>query len=292
MAAKIPVSEIVQMQIDAMAAPMFEVGLLLMGGTDNKGSMMLRTWDPVTLSKSLGWLKHQNAQGRNIYIRPHGEHALSLLDDLSEPAIAAMKSQGYTPSVVVETSPGNFQAWLNHGMVLPADASTMAARALATKFGGDPSSADWRHFGRLAGLTNRKEKHRREDGLYPFVRLVEAHAHVYPKAGPFLTELQERIRTSTQSKAAIMPVKAIRSSIKSRYSIDDFRGRPEYGGDQNRIDLAYATYALAHGVGEQEVRTAIGSRDLTKKGNEARQADYIDRTVRKALVTVDQYKKG
>lgn len=213
-----------------------------------------------------------------------------MLDDISEQTIAAMKQQGYTPSVIVETSPGNSQAWLNHGMALPAEASTAAAKALAEKFGADPSSADWRHFGRLASFTNRKEKYRGGDGLYPFVRLVEAHAHVYEQAGPFLTELQERIRASELPRAAIRVASAGCGPANRRLSIDDFRGRPEYGGDQNRIDLAYATYALAHGFQEQDVRGAIGSRDLSKKGNEARQIDYIDRTVQKALKAVDRAK--
>jgi RepB DNA-primase from phage plasmid len=39
--------------------------------------------------------------------------------------------------------------------VLEAARSTLAAMQLAEYFGGDPSSADWRHFGRLADFTNR-----------------------------------------------------------------------------------------------------------------------------------------
>ena len=63
-------------------------------------------------------------------------------------------------SAVVETSPDNFQAWLNHGQVLDAVTSTLAAKALAKRFRGDPSSADWRHFGWLAGFTNPKRERR------------------------------------------------------------------------------------------------------------------------------------
>ena len=140
----------------------------------------------------------------------------------------------------------------------------------------------------MASFTNRKEKYRGEDGLFPFVRLVEAQGHVYAKAGPFLTELQEQLRAGKQLKAATKAASVGRNSGKRSLSIEDFRGRPEYAGDQNRIDLAYATYALAHGFPEQDVRAVIGSRDLTKKGNEARQTDYIDRTIHKALKAVDR----
>ena len=56
----------------------------------------------------------ENRDGRNIYIRPKGEHNLSLVDDLTATAIAEMLHVGFTPAAVVETSSGNFQAWLKH----------------------------------------------------------------------------------------------------------------------------------------------------------------------------------
>lgn len=59
-----------------------------------------------------------------------------------------------------------------------------------------------------------------------------------------------------------------------------------YGGDGNRIDLAYAIYSLSHGMSEADVRSAIASRDLSKKGPEHRQATYIERTIRKAGSTL------
>ena len=46
-----------------------------------------------------------------------------------------MKRAGFEPCVVVETSPGNFQAWVNHGRVLPKVESTAAARELAERLG-------------------------------------------------------------------------------------------------------------------------------------------------------------
>ncbi len=52
--------------------------------------------------------------------------------------------------------------------------------------------------------------------------------------------------------------------------IDSFRANPTYAGDGTRIDLAYAIYALAHGVPDAQIDTAIRSRDLAHKGNEKR----------------------
>ena len=67
----------------------------------------------------------------------------------------------------------------------------LAARKLAERFGGDPGAADWRHFGRLAGFTNRKRAYRdAETGLHPFVKLIEAPGTVYAEAGQFLSEVR------------------------------------------------------------------------------------------------------
>jgi hypothetical protein len=92
-----------------------------------------------------------------------------------------MKAEGFEP--VVETSADNFQAWLNHGQLLDASTSTRAAKQPAKRFGGDPSSADWRHFGRLAGFTNPKRERQLPSGMRPFARLRSARGRIYSKAG-------------------------------------------------------------------------------------------------------------
>src|SRR5206468_848786 len=83
---------------------------------------------------------------------------------------------------------------LNHGKQLQRSLSTAVAKSLAQKFHGDLGSADWRHFGRLAGFTNRKEKYRQPDGDFPYVRLREASGSTYAKAAGFVAEVEERIR--------------------------------------------------------------------------------------------------
>ena len=57
--------------------------------------------------------------------------------------------------------------------------SSWAAKELAKRFGGDLSSADWRHFGRLAGFTNRKHERVLPNGLGPFVRLRQCEGKIY-----------------------------------------------------------------------------------------------------------------
>jgi hypothetical protein len=94
-----------------------------------------------------------------------------------------MKAEGFEPAVVVETAPNNFQAWLNHGQVLDASASTQVAKQLAKRFGGDLSNADWRHFGAACGIHKSEARARQlPSGMRPFARLRSATGRVYSKA--------------------------------------------------------------------------------------------------------------
>src|ERR1700722_3705913 len=281
----------VDQQVAAMGSELFEVGLYNPDAGATESIMIPRVWNSETILKSVAWLRHQNRAGRNIYIRPKGEHDLSMVDDLTKDAISTMRQAGFSPAVVVETSPGNYQAWLKHPERLSKEVSTAAARALAEKFGGDRGAADWRHFGRLAGFTNRKAKYfNASSGQYPFVRLIEAEGQTYPEAGRFLAAVKtdlarqkadtDRIRTQIAKVAPVLP-----EHLKT---IDTFRTDSRYGADGTRIDLAYAVYALGHGATETEVAAALRSRDLSHKGNENRQNDNVEQTIKKALSRVDR----
>ena len=75
---------------------------------------------------------------------------------------------------------------------------------------------------------------------------------------------------------------------RSLKSIEDFRNDPRYAADGTRIDLAYAIYAISHGAGVSDVAAAIRTRDLSHKGTEKRQADYVERTIKKAMETAER----
>src|SRR5271168_3835903 len=191
-------------QLEALGAECFDIGVKRVDGT-----MLLREgWGTRQVLKSLLWLRRENLNRGHIYVRPSGAHGLSLVDDLKAAAIAEMKARGFEPALVVETSPGNFQAWLKHGQVLEEAISTWVAKELARRFGGDPGSADWRHFGRLAGFTNPKPNRRLESGLQPFARLVEANGKVYRQASAFLAEIKAALADDAVSSASGAAVRA------------------------------------------------------------------------------------
>lgn len=270
--------QIIREQTSAMHADLFEVGVF----DSREPRMTLRTWDQNSLLQSIPWLRHQNAIGKDIYIRPHGNHAMSLVDDLSAQSIEDMKAEGVQPSAVIQTSPGNYQAWVHHGQVLPPNVSTQIARDLANEFGGDHKAADWRHFGRLAGFTNRKEKHRKLDGQFPYCRLIEATGATYDRANELVQGAKLTVNERDQ-KALGSQRREMDSYNGPTKPIEVFRNNPRYGGDQHRADLAYSLYALSHGVPQQKVAQDLASRDLSKKGTLPRQQNYIQNTIKKAL---------
>ena len=205
--------------------------------------MLLRSgWSADQIDAALAWLRRENARGAQIFVRPHGTHALSLVDDLSAETILRMTDAGFQPAAVIETSPGNFQVWLNHGRILfDRTFSTHAAKELARRFGGDPSSADWRHFGRLAGFTNQKPKRRLQTGLPPFVRLHECEGRAYTAACEFLEDMNSLAhKASEESSSRRMSGATSNDSVRSLY---DFHADPRYSGDFHRADMAWALHA-------------------------------------------------
>jgi len=138
---------------------------------------------------------------------------------------------------------------------------------------------------------NRKAKYRDADtGLYPFVRLIEAGGGIYPEAERFVagvrTEVErhqaerEQLRKQIARMAPMLP--------KDLKTIDGFRADARYGGDGTRIDFAYAVYAFSHGASPTEVAAVIRSRDRSHKGSDRRQSDYVERTIKKALATIER----
>jgi len=165
-------TEAVRAQLVGMGAERYDVGVY---DRANDDMLLRREWTPAQIEASIGWFRGMNAQGRDIYIRPTGSSGLYLIDDVPAATVERMRAEGYTPAVVVETSPGNLQAWVRvSDTPLSTEEGPAVARDLAARYDGDMSSANWRHMGRLAGFTNRKEEHRQPDERYPYVRLRDA----------------------------------------------------------------------------------------------------------------------
>ena len=159
-------------QVKALAADLFEVGIR----NQKTGEMMLREWGRTQFSQNnVNWLKRQNANNEDIYIRPKRteQGCLVLVDDLEGMDVEQMREDGIQPAAVVETSPKNLQVWIKLNLDTDYRTRTEIARFIAEDYQGDKNSADAHHFGRLAGFTNRKPEYVGSKG-FPFVLLRES----------------------------------------------------------------------------------------------------------------------
>ena len=131
----------------------------------------LWTADQLTNLATIRFLRVRNREGCDVYIQPYAvdQNAGYILVDLdrSQPTVVAtMRANGHEPCVVLQTSPGHLQAWIQvSSNPLEPALATAIGRQLARLYGGDRASTDWRHLGRLAGFTNQKPQRRTRQRL-------------------------------------------------------------------------------------------------------------------------------
>ncbi|MGB7416265.1 MAG: DNA-primase RepB domain-containing protein [Thermosynechococcaceae cyanobacterium] len=282
----------VRRQLQGMCATSYEVGVR----DRTTGKMLPRTFKPEEVLKSVPWLKRQNAQDGDIYIRPQGSQGLILLDDLTHGGIERMKADGCNPAAIIETSPLNLQAWVRvSDTPIAQDLATAIAKHLATAFEADPNSADWRHYGRLAGFTNRKPEHIGGSGHSPYVKAHACNGKIAINASQLLSKAREALQAtlplkkrqdlSDEAVAAMMAV-----SLPCSTSLDPLTYYQrylaglikEFGSnlDESRADwmigkrmamIGYAPEAI-----KQVIYEASPDLDSRKKGHVE---DYVETTL-------------
>jgi len=284
-----------QRQLDAMGATSFEIGI-----RDRQGRMMQRTWTKAETLAAMPWLKRENAKGADVYVRPasqDGQNAgIVLVDDLNRSALAQMQADGLNPASVTETSPGNFQAWVRvYDQPISAETATLVAVELARRYGGDPNSADWRHFGRLAGLTNQKPIHRDHAGRAPYVLAHESNGKQTREGTLLLARLFHQLADQQQkveSENRLERVKNAPESPQTGRDIPDptltfqqglkrLLGRFGENLDLSRADYMVGVDMAKAGYSPQNIAQAIANASpelATRKASHQR--DYIERTVR------------
>jgi hypothetical protein len=251
-------------------------------------------------------LRMENANGRDIYVRPakRGNRALILLDDIDWRRLEEMWELGYGPACSLETSPENFQAWISLGPEpMTASQRKIAARYLAQLFRGDAASADASHYGRLAGFTNRKPCRLTERG-YPFVLCRTYHgldadrsAEIRELAmrqealenqkiigevnatGP--GENESSVSDGKNRKRGLREAgKAFESYYEAWKRFVEFHGKPL---DKSRGDFAVSCKMLKLGYSAAETASAIMSHSPDVAERKASHIeDYASRTVRAA----------
>ena len=189
-------------------------------------------------------------------------HPWVLIDDLTAEALEQVKGR-HPPGIVVETSPGSFQAWVRIQRPVRVEIRTSIARALAQTYGADPGAVGGHQFGRCPGTTNQKPSRRRPDGRASFAALrhtSDAIATVEIPAAD--THPTTRQPTTTAEKDPTARI-----------------------GDQSRRDFAIACRLVELDRADDEIAAAIQAARLDRK---AQRVDYLERTIRAARRHIEQ----
>jgi hypothetical protein len=161
-----------------------------------------RLWTAAQLGQesTVRFLRVRNREGCDVYLQPYADnwnagYILLDLDHTNAATLERMRADGHQPCVVLQTSPGHLQAWIQVSAVcLEPAVATAIARQLAHTYSGDLASADWRHLGRLAGFTNQKPLRRQSNGYAPWVRLLHAQVGLATNGAVLVQAAERHIR--------------------------------------------------------------------------------------------------
>ena len=182
----------IRRQLAAMPSELYLVRLIHHRTRQAFPGERLWTAEQLATAATIRFLRVRNREGCDVSLQPYAGdqnsgYILVDLDRARPTTIASMRAHGHDPCVVLQTSPAHLQAWIRLSTTpLPPSEASAAGKLLASAYGGDPASTDWRHLGRLAGFTNQKLAWRTSGGYAPWVKVVSSRMGVAPQAEALL----------------------------------------------------------------------------------------------------------
>ena len=265
----------------------------------DKKDGITRGFTPQEIEQRTPEMQRLQRRGENLYYTPLSDkkHHI-LIDDMNREKLERLIKDGYQPAVVLESSPGNYQAIITVpklGTPHDKDVGNRLSDALNREY-GDPKLSGAIHPHRAPGYENRKPKHQREDGSYPEVRLLKAERRECVKA----LALSSQIDAEYQRQAALKAQQPERNKAKpalelaaaSGSAIDAYQRhyrdvlKRQRGGevDLSRVDSMIAVRMRVTGHDQAAIEGAIRQcAPATRQKDEGRDwNDYAQRTARYA----------
>lgn len=275
----------VERQLNAMGCNTYEIGIY----HAQKG-MINKNYTKDEILNSINYLKFQNLNGNNIYIRPAecDNTPIILVDDIDEDNIKKLNDIGINVAIIIETSKNNYQVWIKlHESIAPEIKSQIAKNI--TKFAhGDPASAEKRHYGRLAGFTNRKEKYNIA-GKFPYVLCRYSGGDIAKKSKELIEKAENYIEQSNKSiEENKIEIRRNTANIETTNSLfikyfEEWTRKQCGEIDASKGDFAAAARLLQEGHAPEAVEAAISHESPeieTRKGKNV--SSYAARTVQAA----------
>lgn len=146
--------EAVQRQVKAMGLESFEVAVI---DPKTQQSVMSFNSTPNTVQYLMPTLKRENARGKEIFLKPTGNHSIAILDKIDPRKLDLLRNDDLQPALVVEAANRESYAVIKlSDQPLDKATRTVSAQYLATVYGSDRDTAMGSNYVRMAGFTDQR----------------------------------------------------------------------------------------------------------------------------------------
>lgn len=241
-------------------------------------------------------------RGESVCSTPLSENRHHILiDDMDREKLDRLISEGYQPAILLESSPGSYQAIITVpklGTAHDKDVGNRLSDTLNREY-GDPKLSGAVHPHRAPGYENRKPEHQREDGGYPEVRLLKAERCECTKTLALSHQIDAEYQQLAALKAqqpgrkAKLALEASGIAVASGIGINVYQRhyrdvlKHQQGGavDLSRVDSMIALRMRVTGHDQAAIEDAIRQyAPVARQQDEGRNwDDYAQRTARYAF---------
>ncbi len=230
-------------------------------------------------------------RGENLFFTPLSETKhLIVLDDLNRGSLEKLRADGFTPAVVLENSPGTFQAIItvsklnagNHNEI-----EKLLTERLNKEY-GNLNLAGFHNPHMVPGYETRQPEFQGEDGSYPEVRMISAEKCECKKslqlagviAGEMSAAEKQKEGTQPRSRGGVA-IPGTADDAYQRHLKDVLEDNKREGRvvDISRVDAIIAVRMRVTGHSQADVEGAIRKGAPVDRGKEDRNwQDYAKRT--------------
>lgn len=249
------------------------------------------------VEKHLGFWWARNMEGFNVFIapapHPDGSYApLVFIDDISEQTLQLMKADSCVPAILIESSPNNFQGWVQlDAERLSASDILNAQRYLTQRYGLDAGAHGATQNGRLAGYRNVKSSYANKK---IYTKLV--HAYENPVTLN-ITEISNNDKSTQFENVRVRNQNFEKCSKTSNFDLFSIYSNVQSSSktSQSEIDWHFCFHAFRVGFEVNQVTEGIMqfSPDISeRKGSTERAEQYAFYTAQKAFVEFQKRRKS
>lgn len=235
-------------------------------------------------------------QGEHVYFTPLSDNVHHILvDDLDAEHLVRMTSIGYHPAIVIESSPGNFQAIIN---VKKFGTNPERDKEIGNKLSnginklfGDINLSGAVHPHRVPGFVNPKLQYRMDNGEYPIVKITSAEGGYCAKMRAFAEYLDsyDHVHKATKTTSSrnernvtveLSDNHRLHAAIYLAHKINILycMQLKEESADMSRVDYAVALRLRGTGHSQAEIASILLAGAPTGRENKHDWQDYATRT--------------